>query len=357
MRRSFFMTDIAVSISLGRALVTTFTLGGPATTTIKSSAAETHTVTVGLQHDFNPNTIKANPGDTVRFEFYPKNHSVVRADFEKPCIPWELTNDPVQSFFSGAVEQDTLQDPKPTWDLLVNDTDPVFFYCSAPDSCLKWGMVGVINPNDTFTLAIQKEFQENSTFQLSPGEAFPDEGSPSSTTTSSGVPASTSSWTAASTNLPTGSDSTNTSLSGGAIAGIVIGVAAVIVIVVALVYVCGRKGGIEKGYRQSIARSALPLSQMVDTGYENGPKSPPLNSAYSLSSYRSLSPAAAWTSQMGSPHTSYVARHSSPGFPQYGPIGNPYSPVQEEQTYLEAPDTQKQPPPSPVELPANQPRY
>lgn len=355
------MMAVTASISLGRALVTTFTLGGPTTTAIKSTAAETHTVTVGLQHDFNPDTIKANPGDTIRFEFYPKNHSVVRADFEKPCIPWELTNDPAGSFFSGAVEQDTLQDPKPTWDLLVNDTDPVFFYCSAPDSCLKWGMVGVINPNSTFTLAIQKEFQANSTFQLSPGEAFPDEDSPSGTTTSSSVPASpstsTSTSVSTSTNSPTESDPTNTSLSGGAIAGIAIGVAAVIIIIVALVYICGRKGGIEKGYRRSMAGSTLPPAQMVDTGYnDNASKSPPMTSPYSASSYRSLSPAP-WTSQMGSPHTSYIAQHPSPGFPQYGPIANPYSPAREQQTYFEAPDTQKQPPPPPVELPASQSRY
>ncbi|KAI1384817.1 uncharacterized protein F4822DRAFT_374273 [Hypoxylon trugodes] len=270
-----------------------------------SSTATTHTVRVGLQHDFQPDTITANIGDIIRFNFYPKNHSVVRADFKKPCIPWELTNDPSESFFSGPIEQDTLQSPIPSWDLRVNTTDPVFFYCSAPDSCIGSKMVGVINPNDTFTLAIQKEFVNNSTFQLSPGEDFPDEGStPDDDSTS-------------------GNGSGKHSLSGGAIAGIAIGGAAVVAIIVALVYLCGRKGGIEKGYRRSKVPTTIPPQMIEANYYDNGTKSPPpMPSPYSVTyaePYRSASPTA-WGSQMGSPHNSYMG-HPSPGYAPapYGP--------------------------------------
>ncbi|KAI0379666.1 hypothetical protein F5Y04DRAFT_259567 [Hypomontagnella monticulosa] len=307
---------------------------GDGETVTESTTAVTHTVQVGLQHDFQPDTIVANPGDTIRFNFYPKNHSVVRADFKKPCIPWELTNDPTQSFFSGPIQQDTLQTPIPTWDLKVNHTNPVFFYCSAPGSCIDYKMVGVINPNKTFTLDIQKEFVANSTFQLSPGESFPDEASPPPTET----PAA-------------GGESGQASLSGGAIAGIAIGGVAVIAIIVALVYLCGRKGGIEKGYRRSRITD-IPPPQIVEVGYNDGPKSPPMGSPYSATytdPYRTPSPGA-WNSQMGSPHNSYMGQ-PSPGIPPYSPS---HLPIPGQEQYIhEAPNTQVYLNGPPAELPGH----
>ncbi|KAF3059806.1 hypothetical protein GL218_05013 [Daldinia childiae] len=323
--KSLFLL-LAVVIRFSPIYAQTETIGGDEPTTTESNEAVTHTVRVGLQHDFQPDTINANPGDTIRFNFYPKNHSVVRADFKKPCIPWELTNDPAETFFSGPVEQDTLQTPIPTWDLKVNSTDPVFFYCSAPGSCIDWKMVGVINPNKTFTLDIQKEFVANSTFQLSPGEEFPDESSPSSTAGSGSNPTST----------PEDSSggSGRTSLSGGAIAGIAIGGVAVIAGIVALVYICGRKGGIEKGYRRSKLMNTAP-PQIVEANYNDyGAKSPPMGSPYAVSyvdPYRSPSPGAI-SSQVGSPHNSYLG-HPSPGIPPYAPVSPPF-PGQEQYPLL-----------------------
>ncbi|KAI2777895.1 hypothetical protein F4815DRAFT_479663 [Daldinia loculata] len=334
---------LAVAARFSPIYAQTKTTGGAEPTATESNEAVTHTVRVGLQHDFQPDTIKANPGDTIRFNFYPKNHSVVRADFKKPCIPWELTNDPAESFFSGPVEQDTLQTPIPTWDLKVNSTDPVFFYCSAPGSCIDWKMVGVINPNKTFTLDIQKEFVANSTFQLSPGEEFPDESSPSSTAGSGSNPTSTST-------PEDSSGGSGASLSGGAIAGIAIGGVAVIAGIVALVYICGRKGGIEKGYRRSKLINTAP-TQIVEANYNDyGAKSPPIGSPYAVSyadPYRSPSPGAI-SSQVGSPHNSYLG-HPSPGIPPYGPASPPF-PGQEQYPLFEAPDSQRTPP---VELPGS----
>jgi len=34
----------------------------------------------------------------------------------------------------------------PQFSIIVNDTEPIFFYCSAPGACIQDGMVGVINP-------------------------------------------------------------------------------------------------------------------------------------------------------------------------------------------------------------------
>jgi len=34
----------------------------------------------------------------------------------------------------------------PSWSLIINDTEPTFFYCSGPRACTQFGMVAVINP-------------------------------------------------------------------------------------------------------------------------------------------------------------------------------------------------------------------
>lgn len=34
-----------------------------------------------------PHNITAAVGDVIVFEFYPRNHSVVKADFMAPCVP------------------------------------------------------------------------------------------------------------------------------------------------------------------------------------------------------------------------------------------------------------------------------
>lgn len=38
-------------------------------------------------HAYVPNSIFANVGDVILFEFYPTNHSVVKADYLAPCVP------------------------------------------------------------------------------------------------------------------------------------------------------------------------------------------------------------------------------------------------------------------------------
>lgn len=67
----------------------------PATTTstaskTTSTGITTHTVQVGPKsnpHQYVPSNLTANVGDVVVFEFYPTNHSVVKADFDAPCVP------------------------------------------------------------------------------------------------------------------------------------------------------------------------------------------------------------------------------------------------------------------------------
>ncbi|PVI05350.1 hypothetical protein DM02DRAFT_610663 [Periconia macrospinosa] len=53
-----------------------------------SSKPAAQTVVVGKNGlTFTPDTIKAKVGEQIVFEFFPKNHAVVQANFETPCIP------------------------------------------------------------------------------------------------------------------------------------------------------------------------------------------------------------------------------------------------------------------------------
>jgi hypothetical protein len=49
----------------------------------------------------NPQTPTLTPFQTIEFRFYPANHSVVRAEYNLPCIPYEMTGPNKPGFFSG----------------------------------------------------------------------------------------------------------------------------------------------------------------------------------------------------------------------------------------------------------------
>lgn len=53
-----------------------------------TNGTQVHIVTVGyLSWQFNPDTIIAKVGDVVQFQFFPPNHTVVRAEYECECKP------------------------------------------------------------------------------------------------------------------------------------------------------------------------------------------------------------------------------------------------------------------------------
>lgn len=83
-----------------------------------SAVAQTHTISVGIDHKFKPEVTQAEAGDVryiactllakmltstklIEFLFFPPNHSVVRAEYEFPCIPYEMTGRGKVGFFSG----------------------------------------------------------------------------------------------------------------------------------------------------------------------------------------------------------------------------------------------------------------
>lgn len=141
-----------------------------------SPGGTTHIITVGrAAHAFSPSSLKAAVGDVIKFEFYPTNHSVVRAEYDAPCIPREKMFPKETGFFSGFFPMDSVPVNPQTWSWKVDTTEPVFFYCSAIDSCTEWGMVGVINPTADKPLSTFIANSKAAQYQLSPGEPFPSE--------------------------------------------------------------------------------------------------------------------------------------------------------------------------------------
>ncbi|TVY24857.1 Extracellular serine-rich protein [Lachnellula hyalina] len=89
---------------------------------------------------FSPNTTTADIGDTIEFHFYPAQHSVAQSSFDSPCVP--LNNG--TGFWSGGFSTDSGENNN-VFSVLINDTNPIWFYCAAPTHCQN-GMAGVINP-------------------------------------------------------------------------------------------------------------------------------------------------------------------------------------------------------------------
>ena len=179
----------------------------------------------------------------------------MRAEWEFPCIPYEDTGVDKVGFFSGFKPVGEILPSPPTFSITINDTNPIFYYCSAPGSCINHGMVGVINPNGTTPIDTQIALARNSSFMLQPGQAWPSEEndpfSGSSTASATVAPTSTkpahpatttpvSTAPASTTTAAAASSSSHSGLSAGAIAGIAIGAAAIALIAAAMLYMCGR---------------------------------------------------------------------------------------------------------------------
>lgn len=122
-------------------------------------------------------------------------------------------------------------------------------------------MIGVINGNATENLGLQMQYAVNLTSaadQMAPGDPFPSEGAEPT-----------------STGYPGGGDDDDEQhhhLSAGAIAGIAIGGAAVLVLAGALIFLCGRRGGLNIGYRQSVGTA--PPAPVAESPYAQDAKSP-----------------------------------------------------------------------------------
>lgn len=208
--------------------------------------------------------------------------------------------------------------------MLVNDTEPIFFYCGAPGSCKEYSMVGVVNPTKDKTLAIQKEYAANSTIQLLPGDPWPSETASQPSDPKSAVPGAGTDTSP--TSSPSSSSSSSSSLGAGAIAGIAIGAAAVVLLGAALIYLCGRRGGFERAYRKTHSAPGIIPGGMIENKY-NDPKSPGATTmASSYDPYRSSTQPSqhlGYGGTPGAPHSPGMAGYAgappphSPGMPGY----------------------------------------
>lgn len=103
-------------------------------------------------------------------------------------------------------------------------------------------MVGVINPNDTMPLSIQRQNAGQQKISLSPGQPFPKEGEETSDNTKA-TPSSPSTSSTSSPAPQSTPHSGGSSLSGGAVAGIVIAAIFVVGLLGAVFFLLGRQKG------------------------------------------------------------------------------------------------------------------
>ncbi|KAJ5542822.1 Cupredoxin [Penicillium sp. DV-2018c] len=180
-----------------------------------SASATTHTVKVGYKsdpHQFSPAEIKADPGDLVVFEFYPTNHSVVKADYLAPCVPASEGLFSSVAFEDFNLENGQIVGPPPTWSLRINDTD-----------------------SSSQTWKAQYEKALTYPYMLVPGQSPPAEGEEDGGSSGGGDNSSSQEGNGGSSGL-----------SKGAIAGIAVAAVVFVGILVALFFVLGRN----RVYRQ-----------------------------------------------------------------------------------------------------------
>ncbi|KAK2762012.1 hypothetical protein FQN53_007595 [Emmonsiellopsis sp. PD_33] len=85
-----------------------------------------------------PNNIPAKVGDDIVFHFFEGNHDVASGPFNQPCSPSP------NGFYSGLINTDG-QQPDATFTVRINNTDPIWLYCTTSGHC-QGGMTAVINP-------------------------------------------------------------------------------------------------------------------------------------------------------------------------------------------------------------------
>ncbi|RPD81853.1 hypothetical protein L226DRAFT_450467 [Lentinus tigrinus ALCF2SS1-7] len=99
---------------------------------------------------FSPDNVSASPRDIISFEFHQKNHTATQSSFAAPCVRLkDATTGSVIGVDSGFMPVDANATEFPVWNVTVNDTAPLWFYCRQhkPDgsSHCGAGMVFAVN--------------------------------------------------------------------------------------------------------------------------------------------------------------------------------------------------------------------
>ncbi|PIA92676.1 hypothetical protein CB0940_04910 [Cercospora beticola] len=221
-----------------------------------------HLVTVGkVSHEFVPNLVVASPGDKIMFQFSSGNHSVIQSLYEWPCVASGAVDG--RTVFASPPQAEATDEIPTYWNLTIKNTDPVFYYCGAPGSCVTWGMLGVINPTRATNLTAQIEMAKEAQYVLYPDATLPASASASLSAVAASIPAeSNPEPTATSSASPTATtsaaaspDDSRPALSTGAIVGIAIASVAIVAIIGALIFYFGRNRGQMKALRESMHRT------------------------------------------------------------------------------------------------------
>jgi len=118
-------------------LPSTTTTYEPPTKTDSYNGGATHTIMVAPTQGvlrYVPFAMNASTGDTIKFVWGANNHTVTKSSALLPC-----NKSSVSPFASGTQDKDFV------FNLVVNDTQPIYFYCGTPTHCQK-GMFAMINP-------------------------------------------------------------------------------------------------------------------------------------------------------------------------------------------------------------------
>ncbi|CAN9461043.1 unnamed protein product [Alternaria alternata] len=128
-----------------------------------SAATMTVTVAANNKFQFTPNSITAQPGDMVAFNFVSQNHSVASSDANTPCqpqqnaifsdfqpIPGNPNGSPNGNGGGNAGNGRNRNNNRQAGNTLmfmvpITDNQPMYIYCSQAQHCQQ-GMVMVINP-------------------------------------------------------------------------------------------------------------------------------------------------------------------------------------------------------------------
>ncbi|KAF9730523.1 hypothetical protein PMIN06_010174 [Paraphaeosphaeria minitans] len=124
-------------------------------------------VTVGTNNQFvfTPDTVVAQPGDMIAFNFVSQNHSVASSNANSPCTPQRNAifsdfqpvaapagaNTNAAATGNGKNKKAGNKNNKrqtgntPMFMVPVTDTNPIYIYCSQAQHCQQ-GMVMVVNP-------------------------------------------------------------------------------------------------------------------------------------------------------------------------------------------------------------------
>jgi len=140
-------TATATIVEPSTTIVTTYSSYDGTPSPTEAPTPQNHKIIVGAngQLVYSPANITALIGDTVTFEFHPKNHTVTQSSFLQPCRPLADTSTTGQvGFFSGFQPVATNATDFPTFTITVNDTAPIWGYCSQTGHCGQ-GMVFSIN--------------------------------------------------------------------------------------------------------------------------------------------------------------------------------------------------------------------